>query len=760
MATIAGSGSLVTAAALAVAVLVAAFVVWPWAVLPTSIVLGAAGSVVLGVTSVSSIVVLHAVMLGAGMLALVLRMLIGRAPERRRTAADAPMLGLGSLAALIFLYGMARGNAPYLATVAAYQVAVIPVYYWIATATLGEQTARRRAGMLFVAGTGVMAAVGLGTPGRHGGLLSAIALVLVLSAAASHPRPQTRFLLVACAALFLVDVALGAYRAVWLATAIALVMMTVRGQRAVRVGIVVALALALAVGAAAFSLSSAIPSRLAVAEAQLGATAGYRLPEAAVGLQTFASAPLLGRGFGETTPMVYLPEFRTDDVGPVYHVFYVTVLANGGALLLLALFAALLPALRLLVARHAGASLPWGALLLGFLAAAAFAGPTDGHWELGLLPALALMECPRPARVQRRRTAAGESRAERPPVTRTASVRAGTDTSTASHVGGSRDPGVEPAWASARRSAGILAVVVTYQSRDGIEECLSALTESVERIVVVDNASSDGTAAFVRHRFPGVEVIANPDNVGFAKAVNQGVAGAEQDTVMIVNPDCVLASGTARVMRDHLRAHPDVGIVAPRLLDSSGSPVVSVHRFETLLSVLASRFGGSLLSPRLRLALSRGTAGATQLAGDGGEGPVLVDWASGACLAVRGELLERLGGLDDGYFMYYEDEELCLQAHREGAQVAYLPAVNARHVGGASSSDPAAVWPVLYTSMLRFFTRHRPRSVPALRAALVLRACIGVALATKRRRRRAALAWWNIARVALRPLAGPDTARP
>ena len=730
-------------AALAAVALVAAFVVWPWAVLPVAIVLGSAGAAILGLSSVSAIVALHTGMLATGMLGLAIGSLLGRAPARRSTAADVPMAALAALAALGYVYGIARGNGSHLATVAVYQVGVIPIYYWIATLTLGTQAARARAGALFVIGAGALAAIGLVTPGRHGGLLSALALLPLLAAAARQPRPGIRFALLACAALLCLDVALAAYRSVWLAAGIALVVVAMRGRRSDRAAIVAVAALAVVAGLIAFGVSSAVPSRLDIAKAQLGASSGYRLPEARVGLESFASSPLVGAGLGQSTPGIYLPDFRIGDVGPVYHVFYVTVLANGGALLLLALLAAMLPALRPVLTRHPGPSLPWSGLLLGFIVAAAFAGPTDGHWELGLLPALALMQRP-VRRCARQRTSTDVPR-------RTRSRPAGTGVRAPDSLRDAGAPrGVAAPPQTPPRHRGIAAVVVTYQSHDAIGACLDALAESVDRIVVVDNASADGTATLVRHGHPAVAVIANADNVGFARAVNQGIARTHHDTVMLVNPDCVLASGTAHALHEHLDRHPDVGIAAPRLFDSAGDVVVSVHRFESLVSVFASRFGGSLVLSRLRGRLSWSTRRAVYAAGGAGEHEALVvDWASGACLAIRAALLERLGGFDEGYFMYYEDEDFCLQARRAGASVAYLPGVSAQHVGGASSSDAGALWPWLYASMLRFFSLHRPASVPALRAVLVLRACIGVALATVRGRRRSALAWSRIARIAV-----------
>jgi hypothetical protein len=144
----------------------------------------------------------------------------------------------------------------------------------------------------------------------------------------------------------------------------------------------------------------------------------------------------------------------------------------------------------------------------------------------------------------------------------------------------------------------------------------------------------------------------------------------------------------------------------------------------------------------------------------GGGGPVTVDWASGACLAVRTTLLERLGGLDEGYFMYYEDEELCLRAAQDGSRVMYLPTVGARHIGGASSSDPVAAWPALYASMMLFFARHRPGELAAVRATVFLRAGLGLLLAAARGERARAAAWRRIAVVATRRPRVANRSRP
>jgi len=303
----------------------------------------------------------------------------------------------------------------------------------------------------------------------------------------------------------------------------------------------------------------------------------------------------------------------------------------------------------------------------------------------------------------------------------------------------------------------VSAIVVTYNSEPHIGPCLAGLLRSGVDTWVVDNASSDGTVRHVRERFPDARLIVNPDNRGFARAVNQALAEVEGDVVMLVNPDCVVPPSAVRGLVAHIAADRTVGIVGPRIRDADGQVAVSAHPFESAASVVASRFGGVLAPVALRRMLSLGKRRRSYEACLNGR-PAAVDWVSGACLAVRSDLLRQLGGLDTGYFMYYEDEELCLQAWRAGARVVYLPSVEVKHAVGASSSDPAHVWPQLYRSLLRFHARHRPQTYWLVRAAIVARAVIGVALGAPRdllaqsrgRPGRRSLAWGRVAGIALR----------
>ncbi len=377
----------------------AAFCLMPWAVLPVSIIGGAVASALLGQTDVRTIVIAHALLLIAGCIAVVTRRLVGADRERlSHPGYQLGMLAILVVAAVGALYGLAIGNAPKDVLVALYLIAVIPIYFLIAMQTLARSRWRRYAGAIYVASISVLTLLEYGSPGRHGGLLALIP-VPALVVLAGRYTGWRRLGLAALAAVLSADVVLASYRGVWLAGGIAILILVVRGSRSVRTGLV-------ATGAAGVALAGltviagGVGERAVTIGEALARSAGYRLPEARVGWDVFVGRPIFGAGLGQTTPDVYIPGFVVTDVGPVYHAFYVLLLANLG---IVGLAAVILPIARVtwrgLLVRDSMA-LPFAALTLGFLAAALVSGPTDGHWELGLLPALTLLTSQAAGRIQ------------------------------------------------------------------------------------------------------------------------------------------------------------------------------------------------------------------------------------------------------------------------------------------------------------------------------------------------------------------------
>jgi N-acetylglucosaminyl-diphospho-decaprenol L-rhamnosyltransferase len=295
------------------------------------------------------------------------------------------------------------------------------------------------------------------------------------------------------------------------------------------------------------------------------------------------------------------------------------------------------------------------------------------------------------------------------------------------------------------------ALVVTYNSVSHIVDCLNSLVLAGLAVRVVDNASSDGTAAVVAAQFPDIPLIANRDNAGFPVAVNQAFDGVDTDIVLLVNPDAVLPAETAREMIGTLRANPDIGAVGPRLLDANGRAGFSTGPFETI-GVFFARLLANRLRGRAREFVRRRTRlRQYDICPAGGE-PVAVERLAGAMMAVRTEVFHRAGGLDEGYFMYYEDVELCLAAWQQGLSVVYLPGVHATHIGGASNTDRSWTLPVLARSQLRFVAKHWPRSYQAMRLAVLGHAAahvvLGLLLRPGRRLDQDTRAWARVARVA------------
>jgi N-acetylglucosaminyl-diphospho-decaprenol L-rhamnosyltransferase len=252
----------------------------------------------------------------------------------------------------------------------------------------------------------------------------------------------------------------------------------------------------------------------------------------------------------------------------------------------------------------------------------------------------------------------------------------------------------------------IAAVVINYKSRDALAECLEALATGPEEIerVVVDNDSRDGSAEMLAARFPGVRLIANSENLGYSKAVNQGIAATRARFVLLMNPDCVVRPGAVRALADHLLAHPRTGIAGPQLRGRDGEIELSGRSFPTPITFLFNRY--SLLTrlfprnPWSRRYLLSDWDRTTERE---------VDWLSGSCLMARREAIDQVGGMDEQFFMFNEDVDWCRRMKLAGWAVAYVPSAVAVHEIGASKRRVAArvIWG-RHVGMIHYFRKHHP----------------------------------------------------
>lgn len=252
-------------------------------------------------------------------------------------------------------------------------------------------------------------------------------------------------------------------------------------------------------------------------------------------------------------------------------------------------------------------------------------------------------------------------------------------------------------------------LVVTHDSSRFLPRCLDSVARrtsglSVET-VVVDNSSADGSAGIAAGR-PGVQVIANPVNRGFAAAVNQGLAVTSGRYVFWLNPDAALVDDGLGALVEYLDAHPGVGIVGPRIHDPDGAVQRSARAFPSYDWAVGHRH--SLFT---RLVPNNPYSRRYLLADLDPSEARAVDWVSGAALLHRRTLVERIGGLDEAFFMYCEDVDFCLRARRAGWTTEYHPALVVEHeVAGSTRARSRAMLFERHRSLWRYYKKHFTRS--------------------------------------------------
>ena len=251
-------------------------------------------------------------------------------------------------------------------------------------------------------------------------------------------------------------------------------------------------------------------------------------------------------------------------------------------------------------------------------------------------------------------------------------------------------------------------IIVSFNARGDLERCLESLHSAPPAtphdIVVVDNASTDGSAAAAR-RWPDITVIEAGSNAGFARANNIGIRASRGTNLLLLNSDTLVPRGAIDRLLAELECDPDVAVVGPRLVDGSGFAELSFGRMIGPFNELRQK----------RLARS----GAVEELTKHRRYP---DWVSGACLLVRRGDAEAVGGLDERYFMYAEDVDFCAAIRARRRRILFTPDVEVVHLRGRSAaSAPAATRQAYRRSQLAFYEKHHPGWAPLLRLYLRLR---------------------------------------
>jgi N-acetylglucosaminyl-diphospho-decaprenol L-rhamnosyltransferase len=274
------------------------------------------------------------------------------------------------------------------------------------------------------------------------------------------------------------------------------------------------------------------------------------------------------------------------------------------------------------------------------------------------------------------------------------------------------------------------AVVVAYNSREHLRRCVEPLAAMPGvHVIVADNASPDGGLETIAD-LP-ITMLQNERNGGFSYGCNRGWRAGDAPYVLFLNPDAHIDEPSVRALAAVLDADERVGIVGPRIELEDGSLAHSQRRFPRL----ASTYGRALFLNRLfpRAAWS------SELVRDEAAyaRPGRPDWIVGACMLVRRGLLEQLGGLDEGFFLYCEDKDLCRRIRDAGHDVRYEPGAVCIHSEGASAPRPGLLG-ILAASRVRYARKHGGRVAAALeRAGLALVALPRIVAAGRDRARRA-----------------------
>jgi GT2 family glycosyltransferase len=224
-------------------------------------------------------------------------------------------------------------------------------------------------------------------------------------------------------------------------------------------------------------------------------------------------------------------------------------------------------------------------------------------------------------------------------------------------------------------------VVASWNVCDALRDCLLSVEGEIARlapdrveVVVVDNGSSDGSPAMVAAEFPWVILIRNAGNAGFARASNQGIDAARGPLLLLLNPDTLLIPGALVTLMRFMREHADAGAAGACLLNPDGSLQASAYPSPGLLREFWRLFH---LDGLMRLS--------TYPLEKWGAAPHRVDVAQGACLALRREALDQVGALDEEFFMYTEEVDLCRRLWRAGWTVNWVPGARVVHLGGQST---------------------------------------------------------------------------
>ncbi|MFX0199831.1 MAG: glycosyltransferase family 2 protein [Candidatus Hodarchaeota archaeon] len=265
----------------------------------------------------------------------------------------------------------------------------------------------------------------------------------------------------------------------------------------------------------------------------------------------------------------------------------------------------------------------------------------------------------------------------------------------------------------------VSAIIVSWNAKEFLLGCLQSLAnerpQNSMEIIVVDNASRDGSPELVKQQFPLVKLIRKKVNLGFAKANNIGIRQSSGGYICLINSDITVQKGCIDRMRAYMDEHPSVGILGPKILNKDLVVQSSSMDFPTLLNSFFQAFGLHRILPKVRISLEPSTDAFSYNSARS------VEVLSGCFWMIRRDALNQVGLLDENFFLYLEDVDWCKRFHEAEWDVVYFPSAEAIHYGQGSSSDsPARYIRELLRSRLIYWRKHHGRTAQIVIALVSL----------------------------------------
>jgi GT2 family glycosyltransferase len=247
-------------------------------------------------------------------------------------------------------------------------------------------------------------------------------------------------------------------------------------------------------------------------------------------------------------------------------------------------------------------------------------------------------------------------------------------------------------------------LIVNFRAYAELTACLNSLQSSLSNdleVIVVDHATDSSAANQLRDLFPWIHLIADRANPGFAAGVNRASRDAKGRYLLLLNPDCVVCEGVPEMLAAWLDAHPRVGVCGAEIRELDGSIQFSARRFPSLSAAFAGR------TTFLTRVWPTNPWTRRNLVGRDAVEPIQVDWVSGACMMVRRAAFNEIGGMDERFFLYWEDADLCARLASRGWSTVYNPSTRVTHLTGRSSAlVQRRALIEFHNSAFRYFRKH------------------------------------------------------